>query len=360
MAIFSVLFFLILPFLYIALAPQFGKKPFGSHLLKLKKSRQYRIDCFDNTPHADPVFTMKGIWDILSHIREARALRRPQGKLPSSRIPFDRQSGAHLTWFGHSTFLYEVDGKKILIDPMLGTYASPIPGFIKRYPYDLPSSAEHLPHLDAIIISHDHYDHLDYGTILKLKDKVDRFFTPLGVGSHLVHWGVPKSKITELDWWESANMDQLTIHATPSQHFSGRSLTDRKKTLWASWVIQSSTAKIFFGGDSGYFKGFSEIGEKLGPFDLTLLDSGQYNEHWKEVHMTPEESVQAHQDLRGVVFMPIHWSAFTLSFHAWTDPAERAVSMAEIHGITMVTPKIGERFDVLVDRPEEKWWRAYQ
>ena len=181
---------------------------------------------------------------------------------------------------------------------------------------------------------------------------------PLGVGAHLERWGVAKEKITELDWWEKTTLDDFMIAATPSQHFSGRTLNDRAKTLWAGWVIQSSNAKVFFGGDSGYFAGFKKIGETYGPFDLTLLDSAQYNSRWPVVHMTPEQSVQAHQDLKGKVFMPIHWSAFTLSTHAWNEPPKRALVAAEKAKVDIITPIIGQRFDIISDRPQEKWWRT--
>ncbi len=219
---------------------------------------------------------------------------------------------------------------------------------------------ETMPKADFILVTHDHYDHLDYGTVLTLMEKTRFFVMPLGVGAHLLRWGVPKEKIVELDWWEEAIVDGVTVRAVPSQHFSGRALTDRQKTLWAGWIIRDAHANVFFGGDSGYFPGFKTIGEKHGPFDLTLLDSGQYNPLWPSVHMFPEQSVQAHKDLRGKVFMPIHWSAFTLSLHSWTDPAERAVIAAEKEGITMVTPIIGERFNILTDRPTTKWWREVE
>lgn len=355
--LFCVVFVCLLIVLFVSLAPQFGQKPYGEHLKKMQRSPQYKEDRFENLPIADPGMDFSKIIGILWEMIRGGKKRRPKQKLPSKHPVFNKETGAYLTWFGHSTFLYEIDGKRILFDPMLGKYASPIPFLIERYPYDLPSSVENLPHLDAVIISHDHYDHLDYKTVEILKHKVDRFIMPLGVGSHLLRWGIPKEKITELDWWDVTTLDDLTIIATPSQHFSGRSLTDRKKTLWASWVIRNHTANVFFGGDSGYFPGFALIGKKYGPFDLTLLDSGQYNEQWKEVHMLPEQSVLAHKDLQGKVFMPIHWSAFTLSIHEWTEPPERALLAAAKENIDMITPQIGQRFNMLSDRPRETWWR---
>ena len=343
--------------LFIFFAPQLGRKPRGERLKKIKLSPQYIDGEFENTPVAKIMMSARQGLGLFWEMLRGGKNRYPKNKLPSEKPTFNKESGAYLTWFGHSTFLYEIDGKKILFDPMLGKYASPVPFLVGRYAYDLPSSAKDLPYLDAVIISHDHYDHLDYGTIRILKEKVGRFIMPLGVGAHLERWGVPKEKITECDWFDEITFDGITITATPSQHFSGRALTDRKKTLWASWIIHNKTAKVFFGGDSGYFPGFKKIGETYGPFDLTLLDSAQYNPRWRVVHMVPEESVQAHKDLKGKVYMPIHWSAFTLALHEWSEPPERALAAAEKEKVDMITPMIGQRFDVLLDRPKEAWWR---
>jgi L-ascorbate metabolism protein UlaG (beta-lactamase superfamily) len=343
--------------LFIRFAPQLGKMPEGERLKRVQESPQYNGETFQNAPVAVVQISARRSFGLIRQMLFGKDTRRPKSQLPSEQPIFNKTSGAYLTWFGHSTFLYEIDGKKILFDPMLGTHAAPLPIMIKRYPYILPSSAKDLPPLDAVIISHDHYDHLDYGTLQILKEKVGRFIMPLGVGAHLERWGVAKEKITELDWWEETLLGDLMIAATPSQHFSGRTLKDRAKTLWAGWVIQSPNAKVFFGGDSGYFAGFKKIGETYGPFDLTLTDSAQYNSQWPIVHMTPEQSVQAHQDLKGKVHMPIHWSGFTLALHPWKEPPERALVAAEKAGVEMITPIIGQRFDVINDRPQEKWWR---
>jgi L-ascorbate metabolism protein UlaG (beta-lactamase superfamily) len=343
--------------LFIIFAPQLGAKADGERAERVHKSPQYKNGIFQNISPVTVQISFRRSLKLIGEMIRGGKNRRPKQTLPSKQPLFDKESGAYLTWFGHSTFLYEVDGKKILFDPMLGKHAAPLPFLVKRYPYTLPSSAKNLPFLDAVIISHDHYDHLDYGTIKILKEKVGRFIMPLGVGAHLERWGVAKEKITELDWWDTTTLGELKIAATPSQHFSGRTFNDRSQTLWASWIVQSSNAKVFFGGDSGYFAGFKKIGEVYGPFDLTLLDSAQYNSRWPVVHMVPEQSVQAHKDLKGKVFMPIHWSAFTLSLHDWNEPPERALIAAEKEGVDIITPIIGERFDVLKDRPKKYWWR---
>ncbi len=212
-----------------------------------------------------------------------------------------------------------------------------------------------LPSIDAILISHDHYDHLDYGSIRQLKDKTKYFFVPLGVGAHLQHWGVEASKITELDWWQSADIDGMTFTATPARHFSGRGLTDRDKTLWASWVIKGQDNNIYFSGDSGYRTHFKQIGEQYGPFDFTMIECGQYNEKWEAIHMMPEQSLQAHIDLQGKMMMPIHWGAFNLAVHPWKEPVERLLK-AKKEDMMIATPVIGESFVLSQALPDARWW----
>ncbi len=325
---------------------------------RIQSSPQYREGKFHNVTARSPKFSTKDFFVLLWKVFFQTKGREPKKKLPSQTLRVNEgQVGAYLTWFGHSTFFYQVDGKKILFDPMLSRCASPIPGMVKRYHYDLPATAESLPELDAVVVTHDHYDHLDKKTVKQLVSKTKLFIVPLGVGKHLRAWGVDDQKIVELDWWESAKVDGVSIISVPSQHFSGRGLRDSQQTLWSAYVVESSTRKVFFGGDSGYWDGFKEISERCGPFDLTLLDSGQYNEMWEVVHMRPEQSVQAHLELGGKTFMPIHWSAFTLALHTWTDPVERALLAAREGDIEMITPMIGECFEVGVDKPQKKWWR---
>jgi L-ascorbate metabolism protein UlaG (beta-lactamase superfamily) len=242
---------------------------------------------------------------------------------------------------------------------MLGDTPAPHPWLgSKRYNPTLPLAIEKLPHLDAVVISHDHYDHLDYGSIVKLKDKVDRFYVPLGVAAHLVRWGVPSDSITELNWWEEQNVDGFTFICTPARHFSGRGLFDGFQTLWASWVIKTTNTSIYFSGDSGYGPHFKEIGEKYGPFDLTMLECGQYNERWTDIHMMPEETVQASVDLKSKLLMPIHWGAFTLALHSWADPVDRVTFTAHKLNIPITTPRLGE--PVLLHQaefPDDEWWK---
>ncbi len=264
-----------------------------------------------------------------------------------------------MIWFGHSTFLVQMEGKTILIDPMFGKVPAPHPMLgTNRFSKELPIEIEKMPKIDAVIISHDHYDHLDYGSIKKLKDKVAKFYVPLGVGTHLVEWGIAKEKIIELDWWQNAQLDDLTFTCTPAQHFSGRGLNDRSSTLWSSWVIQSKLENIFFSGDSGYGPHFKEIGNKFGPFDFAMMECGQYNELWSDIHMFPEETAQAALDVKAKMVMPIHWGAFKLGMHSWTDPVERVSAKAQELGVNLIIPKIGEEIQIIENlKIDSSWWK---
>nr|WP_246294474.1 MBL fold metallo-hydrolase [Paenibacillus planticolens] len=264
-------------------------------------------------------------------------------------------NGTRVTWFGHSAFLLEIEGKRLLFDPMLGTRIPWVGA--KRYSKNLPLQPEDFPAIDAIILSHDHYDHLDYSSIRKLKDKANRFIVPLGVGRHLIKWGVASEKISEHQWYEELVIEDLTLACMPARHFSGRGLFNRNSTLWCSWVIVGRETRVYFSGDSGYGPHFKEIGDTYGPFDLTMMECGQYDERFL-IHMKPEETVQAHLDLRGQLLIPIHWGAFTLAFHLWTDPIERVTKAATEQKVKIATPKIGETVVIAAKEiPSNAWWR---
>ena len=271
----------------------------------------------------------------------------------------ENNEAATLTWFGHSALLLTLEGKTLFIDPMLGRSPSPF-SYIggKRFSDTLPIEIADLPTIDAVLLTHDHYDHLDYGSIMKLKHKVKRFIVPLGVAAHLERWGVEAEKISQHDWWDELTYEGLSIACTPARHFSGRSLTDRNSTLWCSWVVAGQHTKLFFSGDSGYGPHFQEIGDKYGPFDLTLMECGQYDPRWASIHMLPEETVQAHLDVKGKLLIPIHWGAFMLALHEWTDPVERAVKAAQKLGVAISTPRIGEPVTIGgAAFPVTMWWR---
>ena len=261
---------------------------------------------------------------------------------------------------GHSTMLLKLDGHFWLTDPVFSERASPMSFMGPKRFHAPPLGIEELPEITGVIISHDHYDHLDHAAVMALAPKVQHFVTALGVGDRLVGWGIPATKITQLDWWQETRVQGLKIVATPAQHFSGRSLSDGNRTLWASWVIDTGRARIFFSGDSGYFDGFAKIGERYGPFDLALVETGAYDQEWPDVHMQPEQSLQAHLDVRGKVLMPIHNGTFDLALHSWTEPFERITALAAAQDVPLTAPKMGERLDILTPAPSTHWWREGQ
>jgi len=259
--------------------------------------------------------------------------------------------------FAHSTLLFKFEEKLILTDPVFGERASPFSFMGPKRFHKMPLCIEELPFIDSVIISHNHYDHLDEYSIIKLKDKVGKFFTTLGVGEKLIELGVKKEKIIELDWWESSTKDYIEFICTPAQHFSGRGLFDRDKTLWSSWVIKAAKAKIYFGADGGYFDGFKEIAWNYGPFDMSFLEVGAYNQKWKEIHMMPHQAVQAHIDLNSKVMFPIHNGSFDLALHSWYEPFEKVNKEAIKRDINIIYPKMGESISILKENSTTKWWR---
>ncbi|MEQ9365240.1 MAG: MBL fold metallo-hydrolase [Leptospirales bacterium] len=274
-------------------------------------------------------------------------------------------SGLRVTWLGHSTLLLEVDGYRVLLDPIWGKRASPFSfaGPARFHPTPLPKTEILKMRIDAVLISHDHYDHLDEKTIRWIQKTGVRFLVPLGVGAHLQGWGVAPAQITELDWWEEVRLPgvdgaELRLVATPARHFSGRGLTDRDTTLWTSWSILGPRHRVFFSGDTALFPGFRDIGERFGPFDLTMMEVGAYNQNWPDVHMGPEQAVKAHEMVRGKVLLPVHWGTFNLGLHAWTEPIERTLVAAERRGVRALTPRPGESLEPSQPGDLVRWWPA--
>lgn len=359
---------LIVGALFINFSPEFGGSATEEQKLEYAKSGHYEDEKFVNLiPTSLDMNFSKGI-EVMREMSRDVPGREPSKEIPVLKIDSldiveKPKSLNRITWFGHSAFLLEIQGKNILIDPMLGDVPAPHPMLgSPRFNEELPIAIEELPKIDAVIISHDHYDHLDYGSIKKLKEKVDQFYMPLGVGNHLRSWDVEDERIHELNWWDEVEYGEFKFICTPSRHFSGRGLFDRSSTMWGSWIIQTDSINIYFSGDGGYGPHFREIGEKYGPFDFAMMECGQYNENWSEIHMMPEETAQAGIDVKAERIMPIHWGSFRLALHSWTDPVLRVSAKARELNLPITTPKIGEAIILSEEEsvfPTEAWWEGY-
>ena len=290
-------------------------------------------------------------------------------KNPLKPLPTIKFAGKDLTegtfvWLGHSTLLMKTEGLVVMTDPLFNR-ASPLPAFSskgksnffngKPFAFENPIVIDDLPKVDIVIISHDHYDHLDSKAIKDLSDRVDQFFVPLGVGAHLKRWGVNSKNIKEFDWYDSKDYKNVKFTLAPAQHFSGRGPTNGNSTLWGSWIVSSEKMKAYFSGDGGYSKTFKELGDQYGPFDIAFIENGAYNVDWSNIHMFPDEAVQASIDLKAKVLFPIHWSKFDLSNHPWDEPIIRITKEADKKNVTIATPMIGEVFD-LSRLPKNPWW----
>ncbi|SOD62388.1 L-ascorbate metabolism protein UlaG, beta-lactamase superfamily [Streptomyces zhaozhouensis] len=348
----------------------FGARPTGERLARIRRSPQYRDGAFRN----DRPIRMTGLRDAPAVLRamagdDARGRRTPLRQPPLARPAWlgddagPPASGLRLTWLGHASVLAEIDGHRVLFDPVFGERCSPF-GFAgpKRL-HPLPILPSELGEVDAVVISHDHYDHLDMATVRALVAGDAVFAVPLGVGAHLEHWGVPAERIAELDWHESTRVGALTLTAAPGQHFCGRGLLDRWQTLWASWVVAGPEHRIYHSGDTGYFPGFAETGREHGPFDATMIQIGAYSERfWPDIHMTPEQGVRAHLDLAGEgeagLLMPVHWGTFNLGPHSWDEPVELTLAAAEKAGVPVAAPRPGGSVEPAAPPPADPWWRA--
>lgn len=339
----------------------FGASPRGDRLARLKHSPRY--DCaqgrFRNLYPRAPIRVVKA----LMHVFRSDAIRAPKAPLPVQRLRKETlaktpRSGLRITWLGHSTMLIEIDGQRLLTDPVWSAHIGPVSGVGPERYYPVPIGITSLPRIDAVVISHDHYDHLDMASIealLRAQPQL-RFVVPLGVGAHLERWGVRPGRIVELDWWERTSIGGLTLVATPARHFSGRSLFDANTTLWASWAFLGPRHRVYFSGDGGYSPSVAEIGRRLGPFDVTLMESGAYGRFWTDVHMGPEQAVKAHAELGGKLMIPIHWGTFNLGPHGWTEPAERVLVAAAAAGARVAIPRPGQPVDAHSPPKVERWW----
>jgi L-ascorbate metabolism protein UlaG (beta-lactamase superfamily) len=287
--------------------------------------------------------------------------------LPLTRADLDAASDRSLFRLGHSTLLIKLRGGWWITDPVFAKRASPVQWAGPKRFHAPPIALQDLPPLRGVLLSHDHYDHLDRVTMRKLAARADVFLAPLGVGDRLVKWGVPANKVREFDWWQETSIDGLRFVATPAQHFSGRGLRDGNRTLWCSWIMidpptqhDHAGLRVFFSGDTGYSDHFKEIGRRLGPFDVTMVEAGAYDPRWAYVHMLPQQTVQAHVDLRGHWLLPVHNGTFDLALHAWDDPFEQIARLTAARGVALLTPRMGELVDLSAPQPTQDWWRPQQ
>ncbi|MEO8118413.1 MAG: MBL fold metallo-hydrolase [Rhodoferax sp.] len=295
-------------------------------------------------------------WEFLTGKSDATV---PQVSIPVRQLTaaalFEAPDGS-LYRLGHSTVLLKLDGVFWLTDPVFSERASPVQWAGPKRFHPPPISIDELPPIKGVILSHDHFDHLDRATIAQLAQKVEVFIVPLGVGERLIAWGVDPARVRQLDWWDETTIGDVRLAAVPAQHFSGRGLFDEDKTLWASWVIVAGDLRLFFSGDTGYHADFKTIGERYGPFDLTMIETGAYDTRWADIHMQPEETLQAHIDLRGRCLLPVHNGTFDLAMHAWNEPFERIYTLAQAHSLKLATPIMGEQLALSEPRTGSTWW----
>lgn len=342
----------------------FGSKPAGLRRERILASPRFLKGAFRNTLRVGPGLKQGEALPTIRDFLLGGQQRTPPAPLPAVN-PLEPwrarpDTGLRTTWLGHSTVLIEIDGLRVLTDPVWGERASPFAfaGPKRFQPVPVPIAA--LPPLDAIIVSHDHYDHLDFPTIRAMAGLGVPFVTSLGVGAHLEAWGVPHERIHELDWWESFTVpgSELEITAAPSQHFSGRNVADRNATLWSSFAVRTGRHRVFFSGDTGLTAEYAEIRARLGPFDLVMLEVGAFHPAWGEIHLGPENALEALRLLGGGALLPVHWGTFNLAIHAWDDPAETLLRLAPGHGAHLVMPRLGQPVEPVRAEAVEPWWRA--
>ncbi|HYW31280.1 MAG TPA: MBL fold metallo-hydrolase [Gemmatimonas sp.] len=285
----------------------------------------------------------------------------PSGAVPvQGRVRSDYDtppaSGLRVTWLGHSTTLIEIGGRRVLTDPMFSERASPFSFAGPKRFYAPPLAIAALPQIDAVVISHDHYDHLDMASVRALAARGTRFIVGLGVGARVRGWGVPSAQVTELDWWQSTTVGTLQITATPSRHFSGRWVHDANGTLWAGWALASPEHRVYYSGDTALLDDMLDIGSRLGPFDLAMIEIGEYDALWSDVHLGPEQAVRASRLVAARTMLPVHWATFDLALHGWTEPIERTLVAAATEGVKVATPPPGGMFEPTVTLPRSRWW----
>lgn len=335
---------------YLQLNPQFGGNVRPQDLERFKRSKNWNGKLFVNRTPPNMPMGPRTMANMMRERSRTKDIREPKENIPM--VPFDKAAfladgPARFIWFGHSVILLRMNGKTIFIDPMMSDNATAIAPFkTRRFTQATLDVLDQLPEIDILCMSHDHYDHLDYPSIQKLKHKTKHYYVALGVSRHLERWGIAAAQITEMDWWDQHQVGDLQLTFTESRHFSGRGPTDRFKSLWGGWIITSPEARVYWSGDGGYDAHFKEIGQQYGPFDIGFMECGQYNENWADIHMLPEQSVNAAQEAGVKVAMPVHCMGFALAMHHWQEPQQRFMKAAAAAGMPAITPQIGELVEI--------------
>jgi L-ascorbate metabolism protein UlaG (beta-lactamase superfamily) len=344
--------------------PQFGARPAGERLARIRANPHWRDGAFVNpVPQAERSWA--DTWLLLRRSFSGDEVRVPPGPLPV--VAVDAQAlknpppatGLRAFWLGHASVYLEIDGVRVMADPMLSDHASPFALGPKRF-HPPPIALADLPPIDVVVLTHDHYDHLDMPTVRALAAQGARFVVPLGIGAHLEAFGVPVGQVQELEWWQETTVRGLRVVCTPSRHYSGRGLTDVNATLWSSWSLVGPAHRAYVSGDTGWSDHFKAIGDRFGPFDMSFIKVGAYGptQSWIDIHLPPEDAVRGHLDLRAKRLFPVHWSTFNLAFHDWDEPVKRTLAAARAGGVQVVTPRIGEIVDADREFTSTAWWEG--